>query len=173
MDHLSEAFNILNAKFGRGLHFCIAGDTNELNLNSILSLSSNLVQVVRQPTRIDPVTGSESILDPIIMTLSQFYQEPLVLDPLDPDPDKNGKKSDHRIVLMKPINEINNKSARFTKIIKVRPITQSGIEKMISWMMDYTWDQVYSSESSHDKVSVFQDMLLRKYDMFFAEKIGR
>ena len=170
MDHLSEAFNILSAKFGRGLHFCIAGDTNELNLNSILSLSSNLVQVVRQPTRIDPVTGSESILDPIIMTLSQFYQEPLVLDPLDPDPDKNGKKSDHRIVLMKPINVINNKSARYTKIIKVRQITQSGIEKMRSWMMDETWDQVYSSESSHDKASVFQNMLLKKYDMFFPEK---
>ena len=50
LDHLSEAFNILSAKFGRGLHFCIAGDTNELNLNAILSLSSNLVQVVRTPT---------------------------------------------------------------------------------------------------------------------------
>ena len=130
LDHLSEAFNILSAKFGRGLHFCIAGDTNELNLNAILSLSSNLVQVVRNPTRIDPKTGFEAILDPIIMTLSQYYQVPLCLDPLDPDPDKNGKKSDHRIVLMKPINIIDNKSARYSREIRVRPITQSGIDKM-------------------------------------------
>ena len=104
------------------------------------------------------------------MTLSQFYQEPLVLDPLDPDPDKNGKKSDHRIVLMKPINAINNKSARYTKVIKVRPIPQSGIDKMRSWIMDETWDQVYSAESSHDKASIFQNMLLEKFEMFFPKK---
>ena len=108
-------FYILSAKYGKGLHFCIAGDTNELKLNSILSLSSNLVQVVTQPTRIDPKTAYEAILDPVNMTLSQYYQEPLCLDPLDPDPDKNGKKSDHWIVLLKPINVINNKSARVTR----------------------------------------------------------
>ena len=31
-----------------------------------------------------------AILDPVIMTLSKFYQEPLCLDPLDSDPDKKG-----------------------------------------------------------------------------------
>ena len=51
LDHLAEAFNILSAKFGTGLHFCIAGDTNELKLNSILNLSSNLVQVVTKNWR--------------------------------------------------------------------------------------------------------------------------
>ena len=173
LDHLSEAFNILSAKFGRGLHFCIAGDTNELNLNSILSLSSNLVQVVRKPTRIDPKTGFEAILDPIIMTLSQFYQEPLCLDPLDPDPDKDGKKSDHRIVLMKPITVINNKSARYTRVIKVRPMPQSGIDKMRSWLMEETWDTVYKAESSHEKAAIFQDMLMTKFNMFFPEKIRK
>ena len=45
LDHISEAFNILNCKFGQGLHFCIAGDTNKLKLNSILNLSSNMVQL--------------------------------------------------------------------------------------------------------------------------------
>ena len=89
LDHIAEAFNVLSAKFGRGLHFCIAGDTNELKLNSILSLSSNFVQVVTKPTRRDPKTGKESILDPIMMTFSHYYQEPLCLDPLDPDPDKD------------------------------------------------------------------------------------
>ena len=70
LDHISEAFNILNCKFGQGLHFCIAGDTNKLKLNSILNLSSNMVQIVKEPTRIDPITGIEAMLDPIIMTMS-------------------------------------------------------------------------------------------------------
>ena len=89
--HLSEAFNFLSTKFGRGLHFCIVGDTNDLKLNSILNLSHILVQVVTKPTRIDPTTRKEAIIDPVMMTLSQYYQEPLCLDPLGPDPDKDGK----------------------------------------------------------------------------------
>ena len=108
LDHISEVFNVLSAKFEKGLHFCIAGDTNELNLNPILSLSPSFVQIVTKPTRIDPKTNIGSVLDPVIMTLSQYYQEPLSLDPLDPDPDKDGTKSDHRIVLVKPTNLIDN-----------------------------------------------------------------
>ena len=115
LDHISEAFNVLSAKFEKGLHFCIAGDTNELNLNPILNLSSSLVQIVTKPTRIDPKTKIGSVLDPVIMTLSQYCQDPLSLDPLDSDPDKNGTKSDHRIVLVGPINVIDNKLARIYK----------------------------------------------------------
>ena len=173
LDHISEAFNILSTKFGRGLHFCVAGDTNELKLNSILNLSSNLVQVVTKPTRIDPTTGAEAILDPVITTLSQYYQEPLCLDPLDSDPDKDGKKSDHRIVLMKPINIIDNKSARITKEIRVRPLPESGIQKMRSWLMEESWENVFSTESAHQKAAIFQNMLMQKFEEIFPEKIRK
>ena len=91
----------------------IAGDTNDLNLDPILSLSPNFRQIVTDWTRMNP----PAILDPILMTLSHYYQVPQCLDPLDSDPDKNGKKSDHKIVISKPINVINNKSGRqFRKV---------------------------------------------------------
>ena len=96
-----------------------------------------------------------------------------MFDPLDADPDKNGKKSDHRIVLFKPINVINNKSARVTKQIKVRPIPQSGIEQMRLWMMDQTWKEVFAAESSHDKADIFQQMLIQKFESIFPEKIKK
>ena len=101
---------------------------------------------------------------------SQYYQEPLCLDPLDPDPDKDGKKSDHRIVLLKPINEIDNQCARITRHIKVRPITESGIKEMRSWLMDESWKDVYSAESAHQKAEIFQQMLLDKFQAIFPEK---
>ena len=87
LDHISDAYNILRTKYGRGLHFAIAGDTNDLKLDSILSLDSNFVQAVQDFTRMDP----PAILDPIITTLSKFYQEPLCMDPLDGDQDNNGQ----------------------------------------------------------------------------------
>ena len=88
--HISDAYNILSTKYDRGLHFVLAGDTNDLKLDSILSLSPSLVQIVQDWTRMDP----PAMLDPIIMTLSHLYQKPVCLDPLDADPDKNGKRAD-------------------------------------------------------------------------------
>ena len=42
LDHISDAFNVLSKKYTKGLHFIIAGDTNDLKHESILNLSPNL-----------------------------------------------------------------------------------------------------------------------------------
>ena len=169
LDHISDAYNVLKTKFGRGLHFVLAGDTNDLKLDSILSLDPNFSQIVQKWTRMDP----PAILDPIIMTLSKYYQEPLCLDPLDSDPDKNGVKSDHRIVVSRPISTINNKPIRNTRQVKVRPFPQSGINLFREWLIDQTWDQVYQSESAHTKADIFQKLLVDKIDEIFPEKFRK
>ena len=169
-DDIAEAFNILNTKYQRGLHVIIAGDTNELNLNPILNLSPSLKQIVKNPTRIDPVTGVEKLLDPVIMTLGSYYQKPQCLPPLDSDPDSNGKPSDHRIVLVRPICAINNRSQRSTRCIQVRPITQSGMNNMRSWLMNQKWEEVHEAESANDKAEILQSMLLMNFNKNFPEK---
>ena len=94
IDHICEAYNILMAKYGQGLHFILAGDYNKLNINPILDLSPTLSQVVHIPTRTNP----DAILDKIISSLSKYYLPPTCLPPLDNDVDGNGKPSDHLIV---------------------------------------------------------------------------
>ena len=42
IDHISDAFNILSVKYGPGLHFILAGDSNRLNLKSLLNLDPRL-----------------------------------------------------------------------------------------------------------------------------------
>ena len=69
LDHISDAYNILSTKYGRGLHYCIGGDTNDLNLGPILSLSPSFIQVVQKWTRLNP----PAILDPVLMTLANYY----------------------------------------------------------------------------------------------------
>ena len=120
LDHISETYHLLCSKFQSGLHFIMAGDTNDLRLDPILNLSPQLIQVVNTPTR------NGAILDPIITTLSKFYQSPVCLPPLDPDPDKTGAPSDHKIVFMEPINSINNNPGRTQKKVTFRPLPQSG-----------------------------------------------
>ena len=77
LDHIADAFNILSSKYGRGMHFFIAGDTNDLNLDPIISLSPNINQIVTSWTRMNP----PALLDPIITTMTKFYQEPICLEP--------------------------------------------------------------------------------------------
>ena len=167
LDHLSDAFNILSTKYGRGLEFVIAGDTNDLNLSPILSLSPRFHQIVKNWTRMDP----PAILDPIITTLSNYYQTPECLDPLDADPDKYGKRSDHKIVIARPISKINNKSGREVRQVKVRPIPESGMRRMTDWFLDQNWEEVYKAESAHDKASLFQAKLMEALNNIFPEKI--
>ena len=96
LDHLSDAFNILSTKYGRGLEFVIAGDTNDLNLSPIFSLSPRFHQIVKK-------IGPGWILLPSwILLLSNYYQTP---ECLDVDPDKYGKRSDHKIVIVRPISQ--------------------------------------------------------------------
>ena len=108
-----------------------------------------------------------------MMTLSKYYQEPLCLEPLDSDPDKNGVQSYHRIVVCKPISAINNKPIRNTREVKVRPFPQSGLDKLREWFIDQTWEDIYKAESAHDKAEMFQKILVDKIDEIFPVKTRR
>ena len=104
LDHISQAYSIISTKFPTGLHFILAGDTNDLKLDAILHLNPRMKQMVEGMTRMNP----PRMLDPIITTLGCFYQVPEILSPLGSDPGTNGKPSDHMIPVMRPINSIEN-----------------------------------------------------------------
>ena len=112
-----------------------------------------------------------AILDPVIMTLSNYYQEASVLEPLDADPDKNGAKSDHMIVIIKPINVMENKSVRQTRTVKVRPFPQSGLANLKEWFIDQSRVDVYNADSAHKKAETFQTLLINKLNEIFPVKV--
>ena len=80
LDHIAQVYSQFSAKYTKGLHWLICGDTNDLKLDPILHLNANLKQVVLNPTRMNP----PRILDPIITSLSSYYQTPECLPPLEP-----------------------------------------------------------------------------------------
>ena len=167
LDHISQAYNIILSKYGEDIDFIIAGDKNDLKLDQILSLSNKFRQVVVNFTRFNP----PAILDPIITTLSVFYQVPKVLPPLDPDPDKTGVPSDHHIPVMRPINNSEFRPARTYKEVKVRPMPQSALKQMKSWLEEETWSNVLLAKSSHEKAEIFQKMVKNKLDQYCPEKV--
>ena len=65
-------FKNMSVKFQGGLHFIIAGDTNDPKLDSFLQLSPNIKQVVTDVRRLNP----PRILDLKLTTLASYYQNP-------------------------------------------------------------------------------------------------
>ena len=156
---------MLSAKYLDGLHFILAGDTNDLKLDSILSLSPNLQQVVTSATR------NLKMIDPIITTLSKYYQTPVCLPPLDNDPYKDGSPAGNMIAHMRAIDALNNNPARKLKIVKHRPLPESGIKAMGNWIVTYNWEGVFGAITAHEKAAIFQSTLLEKLNSFLPEKI--
>ena len=68
VDHICGIYHQLSAKYGQGLHFIIAGDANDMKLDSILQLSSGMRQVVNDFTRLNP----PALLVPIITSLGNY-----------------------------------------------------------------------------------------------------
>ena len=114
LDHLTDVYNILSSRYTKGLHWIFAGDLNRMNLDPILSLDSRLRQIVQDPTRLNP----PAILDPILMTLGQYYQKPKCLPPLGADDGES--ESDHLTVVAEPVSVVNNKPARTKRQVTVR-----------------------------------------------------
>ena len=53
---------------------------------------------------------------------------------------------------------------------EARPFPKSGLEKMKSWFLVKTWEDIYGLETAHEKAKYFQNILLQKMEEFFPEK---
>ena len=74
---------------------------------------------------------------------------------------------------MEPVNVINNNPARKVKIVKYRPLPESGIKLLGNWITHYDWQNVYSATSVHDKASALQKTLLEMMNKYLPEKISK
>ena len=165
-DHIAQTYHYLMALYGTGLQFIIAGDTNRLNLKPILNLSASFKQVVQTPTRLNP----DAILDPVITTMQKFYQQPVTKPPINNDEDKEGKPSDHLVVLMYPVNSELGCLPRQIRYVECRPLPQSGMNKMGTWIQNQTWREIYECETLNEKAEMLQNMMKEKLDEFFPLK---
>jgi hypothetical protein len=149
----------------RDREFIIARDFNRLRINPILDLSSTLSQVVQIPTRRNP----DATLDKIITTLSKYYLSLATLEPLDNDTAGIGKPSDHLIVVWKPLSQSEQPKPK-QKLITFRPLPESGMLLVEQCLQSETWQQLYQSETAHEKAEMFHKTLLEKLDMYLPEK---
>ena len=125
--------------------------------------------MVQGPTRMDP----PRMLDPILTTLGCYYQSPVILPPLDCDPDKEGRPSDHWIPVMRPINQIDNRCSRTYKEIIVRPIHQSGMALLTDWFEGQDWFTNIQCDSVDMKADRLMSQILGAVNKYLPTKTIR
>ena len=163
MDHISDVFHMMSSRFSNGLYFMICGDSNDLKLDPILNLSPQLRQMVDKPTR------GMAMLDPVITDLHSFYQKPSIEAPLQPDTD-NGEDSDHNMILVKPLNNIDNKVVIEKKTVELRIYSEENFSIMNRHLEEFDWTFLSQSLSADKKMKKFQDSLFSIFETSFPLK---
>ena len=111
-----------------------------------------------------------AILDPIVTILKDYYQQPVTKPPIENDADKKGKPSDHLVVIMPPVSEDIICPTREKRIVKYRPLPQSGINMMGRWLQKQTWEEIYGCLDAHEMAEQLQNMLIDSLDKFLPMK---
>ena len=142
-EHLLQSVDFLRSKYPE-LGIVITGDFNRMNIAPI-TRGNDLFQLIDFPTR------GKATLDFIITNskLQEYYNKPQPISPLG--------FSDHSCVLWKPIVNVRTKNS--AKYYVGRPITDSGIEVLGSWLQNQDWHDVLNCIGTQNKVDLFYSML--------------
>ena len=112
IERIIETIHILRAKYNNEISFCIGGDFNRVDTSEILDCYGGLKQVISVTKR------NQATLEILLTDLHSLYHPPTTLPPLQVDVDKNGKDSDHNIVVFAPKSNIQFKEQITKRTIK-------------------------------------------------------
>ena len=121
------------------------------------------------PTRLNP----DQVLDPIITTMGRWYQTPVCLAPVEADPGTGGKNSDHLIPTMSSVDMVNNRLARTSRRVTVRPLPESGLLKLEQALREQSWQVVLEAETADEKADAFQKVAMEMVNQAVPEKVRR
>ena len=164
VDFISETYNKLKATKYPSAFFALGGDINDLKVEQLLNISPKFSQLVNRPTR------GQKILSVIVTDLGDFFQEPIILPPLQPDTPGIGKPSDHSVPLATTYTDRTKpKKTRYT-LKNVRPFPDSGIAEFGRWLQNENFSALTLAESPDICVDIFEIMIKEKLEQIFPEK---
>ena len=166
IDHISEVYHSLSAKYPSSLFFVLSGDKNELKMDQVLNLNSDFKQLVQHPTRLTP----PAILDVIVTDLHKYYGTPDVEPAIQVDSDRDGSDSDHLMVVMSPLSNFQNTKRRAIRHVEFKPITEDGFKAIEDTLAVFDWGEIEDIASASDQMAFFQNALFELYDLCFQTK---
>ena len=142
-------------------------DVNDLKLPLLLAYDPSLKQIVRGFTN----KNRDKLLDCLITTLHSLLQEPTILPPIQVDPGKTGKDSDHMGVECVPRNHLVTQGCKLREKVVVQPLPESGLVELGFTLMKECWEGVEESMSSSEMVMAFEEHSRTLVDKQFPKKM--
>ena len=164
IEHIIDSIHLLRAKYENEVNFVIGGDFNRLNVEDILDSYGAMKSIISVPTR------KTATLEVILTDLHTLYHPPTTLPPLEVDQDKQGKSSDHNIVVLAPVSNSLYNMKRKKRTVKTRPLPESNIVKFEQALISYPWEEHFHNKTINEKVQIFHQCLRSHLDKFFPEK---
>ena len=124
INFISETYHHPKSSKYHSAYFALGGDINDLKVDLLLNISPKFHQIVKNFTR------ESKILSVIITDLTEYYQTPIILPPLQPDVMGVGKPSDHSVP--NAIKYLDRGKPRPKNFIlkEVRPFPDSGVSEI-------------------------------------------
>ena len=153
IEHIIETIHSVRAKYDNDVRFIFGGDFNRIDISEILECYGGLKQCISVPTR------KQATLEILLTDLHSLFHPPTTLPPLQVDSDKNGKDSDHDVVLLAPLNNLKYKLERKKKTIRIRPIPQSQVVKFERDLAMHPWEEILADEGPDNQAEIFHNFL--------------
>ena len=162
-DHIVSTLHMLCSKYPESA-IILGADRNNMDITPILNCGLKLHQIVNQNTRKD------RILDILIMNTSSYYKTPVIAPPLLPDNPNTGKPSDHSVPVCIPHLDRHKPPVRKYRVIKYRPLPESGLDKFGKWIVSQSWDDIQNINTPTEQAKYFENLLALKLNSFCPEK---
>ena len=162
-DHIASTLHMLCTQYPE-CGIILGADRNNMNIKPILNCGLKLRQVV------DKCTRQGQILDILIMNTWAYYNTPIIAPPINPDNPMKGKASDHWVPVCTPHTDRYHPPARNYRIIKYRPLPESGLRKLGEWIVNEDWESVSHNQSVNEQVTSFEELVLDKLNTFCPMK---
>ena len=165
-DHIVTTLHQLLTRFPRA-GIMGAGDRNDWDCDQILPAIPRLQNLQPLPT----LNGKN--LDVFISNLGPFYSKSVVVPAVEPDNPARGKKSDHSVPIIYPLNSNSIKESPIYTERTTRPLPDSGIRKFGQMIITEGWEEVRPDDTSSQQDKALQAVLGRILDSCLPTKTVR
>ena len=148
IEHISINYFTLKSLHSESAFIC-GGDKNDLNIQLLLDIDPSFRQIVSSPTY------RQSVLDILVTDIGQYYEEPIIRPPVQPDNPATASPSDHKISFAKTKCSSLQPVKRETKSRTVRPLPDEALQGFAGWVQRESWQFVYDGTDTSDMVDRF------------------
>jgi hypothetical protein len=106
-------------------------------------------------------TRDTAVLENVITNMATLFHPPTTLPPLKQDENKNGKPSDHNVIVMAPKSDQQFQRTRKKRKLSIRPQPESNVADFLREFSNHNWREVLECPDANFKTVNFNILITK------------